>query len=78
MSYPSKPADLRQDTKQFLASEYGKHFTEILREKMAGSLSAASDKSNPNRLNDLDKFSAYKEVIELIESPLDDDIPSRG
>jgi hypothetical protein len=70
--------DLIQDTKEFLASQYGKYITQILSEKAEGFLSAASDIREEHPERHLAKYSALKEVLELINLPLDDDSRTRG
>lgn len=76
--YEDKPDDLIQDTKEFLESDYGKHIVSTLEETAQGHLSRVADiqAEHPDRY--AAKYSAYKEVLELIKSPLDDDIPSQG
>jgi hypothetical protein len=78
MSYYDNPQDLIQDTKAFLASDYGKHIVSILTLKQDGHLSGAADIDTPYPERYAAKYSAVKEVLDLIYSPLDDDIPSHG
>lgn len=76
--YTDKPEDLTQDTKEFLNSEYGKYLVPILEDLKQGYLSAASDMQHPYPERYLAKFSALKEVTDLILSPLDDSNPTHG
>lgn len=77
-NYDEKPEDLIQDTKEFLKSEFGQHIMSTLEAKREGFLSSVANikEEHPDRY--AAKYSALKEVIEFIESPLDDDIPSHG
>lgn len=70
--------DLLQDTKSFLGSEYGVYIMSILSDKADGLLSSASDLHEPYPDRYIAKLSAIKEVIDLINSPLDDDKSARG
>lgn len=74
--YPDKSDDLIQDTKNFLASEYGKYLVAILEEMAQGYLSGADNMECPYPERYLAKHSAVKEVLNLIQSPLDDSTPS--
>lgn len=78
MSYEDRPKDLIQDTKNFLQSDYGKHIVSILEAKQTGYLSNTADIQAKYPERYAAKYSAYKEVLELIYQPLDDDIPSLG
>lgn len=77
-NYDEKPEDLIQDTKEFLKSEYGKHIMTTLKDMQEGLLSSMANINEPYTDRYAAKFSAMKEVIELVESPLDDDTPSHG
>ena len=76
--YDSKPDDLIQDTKDFLKSDYGKHIVSTLEETAQGLLSNVADIKAEHPERYAAKYSAYKEVLDLIHQPLDDDIPSLG
>lgn len=76
--YEDKPDDLIQDTKDFLKSDYGKHIVSILQEKATGYLSSVADISAEHPDRYAAKYSATKEVLDLMYSPLDDDTPSLG
>jgi hypothetical protein len=76
--YDDKPDDLIQDTKNFLDSDYGKHIVTTLLETGKGDLSSVADikAEHPDRY--AAKYSALKEVLDLIYQPLDDHIPPHG
>lgn len=76
--YDDKPDDLIQDTKDFLKSDYGKHIVSTLQETAQGHLAEVANikAEHPDRY--AAKYSAYKEVLDLIHSPLDDHTPSLG
>lgn len=76
--YDDRPDDLIQDTKDFLKSDYGKHIVLTLKEMQEGFLSGAAnmEANHPERY--AAKYSALKEVIDLINSPLDDNTPTHG
>lgn len=76
--YEDRPEDLVQDTKGFLKSEYGKYVVSTLRGMSDGSLSRAGNMEIPYPERYAAKYSAFKEVLELIYSPLDDDTPTHG
>lgn len=78
MSYDDRPQDLRQDAKTFVVSEYGAYVISILQEMSEGYLSKAADVYLPYPERFAAKYSAIKEVLNLLYSPLDDDTPSRG
>lgn len=69
-NYLDKPEDVIQDTKDFLKSEYGKHIISTLEEKKEGYLSGAANIESPYPERYAAKYSALKEVIELINSPV--------
>ncbi len=73
-----KPEDLIHDTKQFLASQYGKHIMQILQEKQDGLLANVASVTTEHPERYAAKYSALKEVIDLINSPLVDDTPTHG
>lgn len=77
-NYDKNPDELIQDTKEFVKSDYGQHIITTLQETAKGLLSNVADikAEHPDRY--AAKYSAYKEVLGLIYSPLDDDIPSLG
>lgn len=68
--YEEKPEDLLQDTKDFLKSDLGKYIMETLEEKAKGHLSGASDINAKYPERYAAKYSALKEVIEFIKSPI--------
>jgi len=76
--YEDKPEDLVQDTKMFLNSDYGKHITTILKEKLEGHLAGAANIETPYPERHAAKYGAVKEVLDLIHSPLDDGTPTHG
>lgn len=76
--YEDNPEDLVQDTKGFLKSEYGKYVISTIQEMSEGSLSRAGNMDTPYPERYAAKYSALKEVLELIYSPLDDDTPTHG
>lgn len=76
--YEDKPEDLVQDTKDFLNSEFGKYIMPILQEKAQGHLSRVADVECEHPERYAAKYSATKEVLDLIYQPLDDDTPSLG
>jgi hypothetical protein len=76
--YEDRPEDLVQDTKSFLKSGYGKHIVSTLEEMARGYLSGASNIDAPFPERYAIKYSALKEVLDLVNSPLDDDTPTRG
>ena len=78
MSYYDDRADeLRQDTKAFLKSEFGKYVMEILDAKEQGLLSSIMNIKNPYIDRSASELRAIKEVKELF-TPLDDNIPLHG
>lgn len=76
--YSERLEDMRQDTKMFLESELGMHIMETLKTKLEGHLSNASDVSTEHPERHIAKYSAVKEIIEFIQSPLDDHTPTHG
>lgn len=76
--YDTNPDDLAQDTKSFLKSDYGQHIVSTIKAMQQGYLSGASNMELPHPERYAAKYSALKEVIDLINSPLDDDISLRG
>lgn len=76
--YEEKPEDLIQDTKEFVRSDYGSHVMSILEAMCDGYLSRAADVELPHPERYAAKYSALKEVLDLIKSPLDDDTPTHG
>ena len=74
--YDDRPEDLRQDTKNFLNSEYGKYLLPILEDMAQGYLGYADNMEQPYPERYLAKHSALKEVLDLIQSPLGDNTPS--
>jgi hypothetical protein len=79
MSYfDERPNDLVQDTKQFLESEYGKYLVGVIQDKCSGTLGAVADINVEHPERYAAKYSALKEVLDLIYSPLDDHTPSHG
>lgn len=76
--YDDRPEDLKQDAKDFLASTYGEYITSILKEMSEGALNKAADVLFPYPERYAAKYSAIKEVLNLLYSPLDDDTPSHG
>lgn len=76
--YDDRPEDLKQDTKNFLNSEYGKYIMGIIEDMRSGHLSRAADVAIEHPERYAAKYSALKEVIELIHAPLDDSTPSRA
>lgn len=70
--------NLKEDTRQFLNSEYGKYIMSTLSEMASGQLSSASDMSARYPDRHLAKYSGIKEAIELFNQPLDDDQRVRG
>lgn len=76
--YEDRPKDLIQDTKNFLESDFGKHIVSTLQETAKGHLASVADirAEHPDRY--AAKYSAIKEVLDLIYQPLDDDTPSLG
>ncbi len=76
--YEKKPEDLAQDTKDFLKSDYGQYIVSILVETGEGHLSHVADIKTRYPERYAAKYSAYKEIIDLIHQPLDDDIPTHG
>lgn len=78
MSYDDREKDLIQDTKDFLKSEYGQHIVSTLEEMQQGYLSGAADIKAQYPERYAAKYSALKEVIDLIKSPLDDNTPAHG
>ena len=77
-NYEDKPDDLIQDTKDFLKSEYGQYIVSTIEAMQQGYLSGATNVDLPHPERYAAKYSALKEVINLINSPLDDDTPTRG
>jgi hypothetical protein len=78
MHYEDKPEDLIQDTKSFLNSDYGKHIVSILESMKQGYLSGAANVELPHPERYAAKYSAFKEALDLIYSPLDENTPSQG
>lgn len=78
MSYEDKPDDLIQDTKDFLKSDYGQHIVSTLERMQEGYLSGAANIELPYPERHAAKYSALKEVCDLIYSPLDDNTPTHG
>lgn len=76
--YEDKPEDLIQDTKDFLKSDYGQHIVSTLQESAKGHLAKVADVAGEHPDRYAAKYSAYKEVLDLIHQPLDDDTPSLG
>lgn len=76
--YDTRPEDLITDTKSFLKSDFGQYVMGILADKQAGFLSQASNMAAEHPDRYLAKYIAVKEVVDLINSPLDDDISPRG
>lgn len=76
--YDDKQDDLIQDTKDFLKSDYGQHIVSTLLETGRGYLSSVADikAEHPDRY--AAKYSALKEVLDLIYQPLDDDTLPHG
>lgn len=73
-----KDEDLKQDSIQYMGSQLGIHHMSVLTAMQEGFLSQASSISEEHPDRYLAKYSAIKEVIEFLKSPLDDDTPSRG
>lgn len=76
--YDDKPDHLVQDTKDFLKSEYGKHIVSTLVESGRGHLAGVADIKAEHPERYAAKYSATKEVLDLIYQPLDDDISPLG
>lgn len=76
--YDDRPQDLIQDTKNFLKSDYGKHIIDTLEAKATGHLANTCNIEHPYPERYAAKYSAIKEILEFIHSPLDDDTPPRG
>lgn len=76
--YDDRPNDLIQDTKDFLKSDYGNHIVSTLEETAQGYLAGAADIKARYPERYAAKYSALKEVLELIYQPLDDDTPTQG
>jgi hypothetical protein len=76
--YDDRPEDLVQDTKAFLDSEYGKYIMAILNDQAAGHLNNAANIEAKYPERHAAKYSAVKEVLNLLYSPLGDDTPSHG
>jgi hypothetical protein len=76
--YDEKPGDLIQDTKDFLKSEYGQYFISILEDTAEGYLAEVANIKARYPERYAAKYSALKEVLALINSPLDDDTPLHG
>lgn len=76
--YEDHPENLTQDTKAFLQSDYGKHIVSTLEEKAAGYLSSVADIKEEHPDRHAAKYSALKEVLDLIRQPLDDNTPTHG
>jgi hypothetical protein len=68
--YLDRPDDLAHDTKNFLKSEYGKHIVSTLESMKDGYLSKASNVELPYPERYAAKYSAIKEVMDLINSPI--------
>ena len=78
MSYDERTDDLIQDTKVFLKSEYGTYLISTLQEMADGYLAGAADIRIEHPERYAAKYSAIKDVLNLIHSPLGDDTPSHG
>lgn len=76
--YEDRPEDLLQDTKNFLNSDYGKYIVSTLEETAQGHLAGACNMKDPYPERYAAKYSALKEVLDLINSPLDDSTPTHG
>jgi hypothetical protein len=68
--YDTRPDDLVQDTKQFLESEYGKYVVSTLEEMQSGNLTNTADIKAEHPERWAARYSAVKEVLELIKSPV--------
>lgn len=76
--YEDKPDDLAQDTKDFLKSDYGQHIVSTLQETAKGHLANVADIKAEHPERYAAKYSALKEILDLIYSSLDDNTPSHG
>lgn len=76
--YEDRPSDLLQDTKDFLKSDYGKYIVSTIEETMEGHLAGVANIKARYPERYAAKYSALKGVLELINSPLDDNTPSHG
>lgn len=76
--YEDRSEDLLQDTKNFLKSDYGTHVVSTLKEMADGHLAGACNMDAPYPERYAAKYSALKEVLDLIYSPLDDNTPTQG
>lgn len=68
--YDDRQDELIQDTKNFLESDYGKHIVTTLEETAEGHLSNVADVKTEHPERYAAKYSALKEVLELIHSPI--------
>lgn len=68
--YEDRPKDLIQDTEDFLKSDYGKYIVSILEETAKGHLAGACNMKDPYPERYAAKYSALKEVLDLINSPI--------
>lgn len=64
--------ELKVATQFFLESEYGQYVMDTLTEMREGYLSGAEDPKSEYPIRHLDRAVAIKEVIKLINSPLED------
>lgn len=78
MSKEIKPDDLVQYTKAFIQSEYGSYLIDILQETAQGCLADVANIKTEHPDRYAAKYSAYKEVLELIHQPLEDSTPTHG
>lgn len=76
--YDDRPQDLIQDTKDFLKSDYGKHIVSTLEAMQEGLLAGVANVEAPYPERYAAKYSALKEVHDLIYQPLDDNTPTHG
>jgi hypothetical protein len=67
------PENRRQDTKEFLRSQLGADIMSTLIETAEGHLSKGADMTEDYPERYIAKYAAVKEVIDLINQPLDDD-----
>lgn len=78
MSYAERPEDLKQDTKNFLLSEYGQYIMQILKDKSQGELVNVTNINETHVDRYAQRYAVIKEIVELIQQPLDDDTSPRG
>lgn len=76
--YEDKKKELVQDTKNFLSSEYGQFVMKTLQDMAAGYLVGTTNVSAKYPERYASRYAAIKEVIDFINSPLDDDTLARG